>query len=211
MFVPTRRGAGDAEIIAWALALSTILWGIASALLLLVTIGVNGIGAEGLRLTGWHVQLWDSWLRPALTLREIRGTDIVPGLILSCLGAFIGAVIAGLMRVDGGHVRRLGEGKLGVDQNARVWSWFLHAASRGQIYRVRLKSGLVLIGQISEYSSDPGDDVQEIVMQGYSRMEDGELTAVTDSVGAIISRDDIEIVERMPYTVLDLERRMAES
>ena len=77
---------------------------------------------------------------------------------------------------------------------------FFQEAVEGRLYRIRLTSGDQLIGQVTAYSIDPSDDVQEIIVELYSRgSKDGATTAVTDARRLLVSRADIETIEQLRY------------
>jgi hypothetical protein len=84
-----------------------------------------------------------------------------------------------------------------------VWDWFLQA-QKGRIYRIKLKSGTTYHAQIGTWSADPNDDVQEIVMLTYARVEGDKLVPIKDAFAALVARDDIKMIEALPYTVDDL-------
>ena len=73
------------------------------------------------------------------------------------------------------------------------------------IYRVTVKSGRVFYGQISEYSTDPNEDSQKIVLRRYSRDVKGEHNSVpvSDSARMLISRADIELIEQLRLRLSD--------
>ena len=59
-----------------------------------------------------------------------------------------------------------------------------------------------LWGQVAAYSSDPSDDRQDIVLEYYSEVAaDGNATPVFASEAMILSRDDIETIERLRVTL----------
>jgi hypothetical protein len=177
-----------------------VIWLLASAVLVAVSGFLNWFWARSNYSAG--LDLWASWIKPAITKRDLSGTDLMPGLVLSGLGLVGGFLIAQFMSTEGGRTRIIRLGPVVIDLNPRVWGWFLQEPSQGWIYRVRLKGDRVLLGQISEYTTNPNDDVQEIVLRQYSTQgSDGELRPVGESLGALISRDDIEMIERLGYRV----------
>jgi len=106
------------------------------------------------------------------------------------------------MRTESGRVREfnLWHRRLRIDLNPRVWNWFLQEPTAGSLYRVTLKSGRYIVGQVAEYSVDPDDDVQEIVMQVYSEGPiGGNAVPVYESEGVLILRTDIEKIERLVH------------
>ena len=212
LFIPTRAAGGDAQVIAWSVAASALLWLLASAVL----VGVSAaIGTASYWWAGqaWNPDLWDRWIKPAISVKEVTGTDLLPGLVLSAVGVLLGFLGAVLMQLKGGRVRvihfwRLR--RLRFDLNPKVWSWFLQEPVKGMIYRVTLKSGRVFYGQISEYSTDPNDDSPEIVLRCYSQEVKGEPNSVpiNDSVGMLISRADIELIEQLRFRLSDDGKRI---
>jgi Family of unknown function (DUF6338) len=207
LFIPTRAAGGDAQVIAWSVAASALLWLLASAVL----VGVSAtIGVASYWWTGqaWNPDLWDRWIKPTITVKEVTGADLLPGLVLSALGVLFGFLGAVLMQLKGGRVRvihfwRLR--RLRFDLNPKVWSWFLQEPVKGMIYRVTLKSGRVFYGQISAYSTDPNDDSHEIVLRCYSQEVKGEPNSVpvNDSAGMLVSRADVELIEQLRFRLSD--------
>jgi Family of unknown function (DUF6338) len=166
-----------------------------------------------------HLDLFASWLGPSLTGRDFGFHSLGPGIVLSAF-AILGGLLAGMLMRKDGRLRvlnlgpfRIGRSSLGpirYDPNPRVWSSFI-ATEMGAVFRVTLKSGKVIVGQIAEYSSDPNDDVLEIVMSDYSiAPEDtAQLKPADGTSGVLIVRDDIELIERLshePLVVIEAPR-----
>jgi Family of unknown function (DUF6338) len=197
-FVPTRRGGGDISVLAWSIAWSAAIWLLGGFATVAISSGVNVECV--LNRTSCHLDLWSWWLRPALTDRQISPQDLFAGLALCAVGLVLGFAAAIVMRTESGRVREfnLFHRHLRIDLNPRVWNWFLQEPTRGSLYRVTLKSGRYMVGQVAEYSVDPDDDVQEIVMKVYSKgPAGGDALPVYESQGALILRADIEMIERL--------------
>ena len=196
-FVPTRRSDGDIAVVAWSIAASAGIW-LLGGLLVVIASPFVAFGYSAVSHHTMKVDLWANWLRPALTHREITPQDLTAGLVLCILGLVLGLLGAVAMRTEGGRVRafNLAGRDLRFDLNPRVWSWFFQEPTKGALYRVTLKSGRYLVGQIGEYSADPDDDIQEVVMRVYSEGPiGGTAEPVYDSLGLLISRDGIEKIE----------------
>lgn len=167
---------------------------------MLVAAAINGIGT----LLGQSLQLrlFESWILPALSFTAPSGQQLLPGIALNVLGAVSGVLTARALMQQGGRLRVLGRRRLVFNLNARVWNWFLQEPTPGgRLYRVTLKKGRQMVGQIAHYSVDPNDDVQDVVMEGYSVVEDGKLRPVKDAKAALINRADIELIEELEYVV----------
>ena len=205
VFVPSRRNEADTEVIIGSIAGSAAIWLAASVLLAGLSWLINWV-------TSWrghasNVDLFASWLAPSLTGRDFGFHSIGPGVVLSAL-AILGGVLTGMSIRKEGRLRvvKLGPIKIGrftfgpvrYDPNPRVWTSFI-ATERGAVFRVRLKSGKFIVGQIAEYSTDPNDDVLEIVMSDYSVAADdtSSLEPAEGTSGVLILRDDIELIERL--------------
>lgn len=204
--MPTRRGGGDISVLAWSIAGSAGIWLLGGFATVVISTAANIDCA--LARTPCQLDLWGSWLRPALTDREISPQDLAAGLALCILGLALGFATAIVMRTETGHVRNFNllHRHLRIDLNSRVWNWFLQEAVRGSLYRVTLKSGRYLVGQISEYSVDPDDDIQEIVMRIYSEGPiGGNADPVYESEGVLILRSDIATIERLSDRAKDPE------
>jgi uncharacterized protein DUF6338 len=215
VLVPTRRNAGDTEVVIGSIAGSAAIWIAASLVLAGVSSVINWVtswrgdtcGKHGHSACSWNVDLFTSWLAPSLTAHDFGFHSIGPGVILSAI-AIIGGIAAGIFMRKDGRLRvfevgplNLGPihfGRLRYDPSPRVWSAFI-ATEKGAVFRVRLKSGKFIVGQIEEYSTDPNDDVLEIVMSEYSiaKSENEQLVRSTDTSGLLILRADIELIERL--------------
>lgn len=199
-FVPSRRTEADAEVIVGSIAGSAAIWIVASLVLVAVTWLINGLGQRfHLR---WHVDLWNTWLVPSLTTHDFGLHSIAPGIILTAIAVMAGGIAALVMKKGGRVLRVIEFGPFRYDPNPRVWGWFM-ATEKGAIFRVRLKSGKVLVGQVEAYSSNPNDEVLEIVMKDYSIAPDDktDLTPVESTEGVLIVRDDIELIERLAVRI----------
>src|SRR5258708_4788629 len=198
-YVPSRRTEADAEVIVGGIAGSAGIWIVASLVLVATTWVVNVLGSR----VGqhWHVDLWNWWLAPSLTTRDFGLHSIAPGIVLTIVAVAGGGLAAFLMR-RGGRLRVVEIGPFRYDPNPRVWGWFL-ATEKGALFRIRLKSGRVIVGQVAAYSSNPNDEVLEIVMKDYSVAEDenSKLSPVDSSDGVLILRDDIELIERLAMEI----------
>jgi hypothetical protein len=180
---------------------SAILWTVVVAVALLV----DAAWAAVVHFTHWPgLDLWGVWIQPALTFRQATATDLVPGIVVNALAVFIGFVAARRMLHRGGRVRVFHFGGLTFDLNTRVFSWFLQKPEEGEVsvpeadpllFRVTMKSGTVFVGQIGQYSTDPNDDTQDIVLRKYSRVVGDNFEPVRGSHGALINRDAIEMIE----------------
>ncbi|MHB8689256.1 MAG: DUF6338 family protein [Candidatus Dormibacteraceae bacterium] len=207
VLVPSRRKAGDTEVLIGSIAGSAAIWIVAAAGLAAVAVLINWVTSwRGGK--SWHIDLFGSLLRPSLTAHEFGFQSIGPGVVLTVL-AITGGILAGAwMRKDGKlRVVKLGPLKLGrfklgevrFDPNPRVWSSFI-ATERGAVFRLRLKSGKFIVGQIADYSTDPNDDVLELTMSDYSIAESATspLEPADSKTEVLIRRDDIELIERLP-------------
>jgi Family of unknown function (DUF6338) len=151
------------------------------------------------------IDLWVAWIAPALRTTQVTETDLLPAVIVNVFGIATG--FAGSLLVTSGRSGRLRSFNLWhlrFDLTPRVWNWFFQEPVQGRLYRIRLTGGDQLIGQITAYSIDPSDDVQEIIVELYSRgPKDGATTAVTDARRLLVSRGEIETIEQLRYR-LDL-------
>ena len=185
-------------MLAWSIAWSADIWLLGGVATVAISASAN-VGCA-LSRTSCHLDLWSLWLRPALTDHEISPQDLVAGLALCGVGLLLGFAAAIVMRTENGRVREFNllHRHLRIDLNPRVWNWFLQEPGRGSLYRVTLKSGRYMVGQVAEYSVDPDDDLQEIVMRVYSEGPvGGTALPVYESDGALILRADIEKIERL--------------
>ena len=199
-FVPSRRTEADAEVIVGSIAGSAAIWIAASLILVSATWVINRLGWR--YHLEWHVDLWNDWLAPSLTAHDFGVHSLAPGIFLTAL-AVIGGVLAALAMKKGGRVLRVLElGPFRYDPNPRVWGWFM-ATEKGALFRVRLKTGKIIVGQVEAYSSNPNDEVLEIVMKEYSIAlgESVELKPVESTEGVLILRDDIELIERLAVEI----------
>jgi len=197
-FVPQRK-SGDAELLAWGIAVSAVIWAVVSVVLIAVSVVLNAISRALGAAT--HLDLWSSWILPSLVGSELVVTKLLPGFALSVLGIGLGMLAAHVLTDDQGRARHWVWGHLQSDLNPRVWTWFLQD-SPGQIYRITLKSGRVMVGQVTHYSMAVDDDCQELVLQVYSTGAPGQaLVPVREADAALISRDDIELLERLHLNV----------
>jgi hypothetical protein len=160
-------------------------------------------------VTRWpRVDLFNSWVTPTLRAHEFGPESVLPGIVLSALSFVGGGLYAGLLPKESGELRRFEVKRLGLrlrfDPNPRVWSSFMQVPDTGQWFRVVLKSGKVVVGQISKYSTDPNDDLQEIVMEEYgvAPSERADLVESEDSEGILISREEIEYIEKLTETLV---------
>jgi hypothetical protein len=174
--------------------------------LLWAVVSVSAIGISGLIRTGAHVlgqpsslDLWVAWIQPALKTTQVTETDLLPAVFVNLLGiatGFAGSLIVTARR--GGRLRSLNLWHLRLDLTPRVWNWFFQEPVQGRLYRIRLSSGDQLIGQITAYSINPDDDVQEIIVELYSRgSKEGPTRAVTDARRLLVSRSEIETIEQL--------------
>jgi Family of unknown function (DUF6338) len=199
--VPARRLGSDMELVATCIGLSAVLWIVASLALVAVSACWNLVG----HLSGvaGSVDLWQAWVAPALSSRSTQVADLLPGIVLSLLGGLFGLAVALLMRSGRGPNRVFRLGGLRWDVNPTVWTWFLQDRGPGDLYRIRLKTGTVLVGQVSEYSTDPTTSNQELVLRVYSRGPDQErrIVPVYDAETMLLARSDVETIERLSTQV----------
>jgi hypothetical protein len=206
MFVPTRRSTSEADVIIGSIALSAVIWSVASIAIVVVSALGSVIGSIGHL---WpQLDLFNLWIVPTLQAHEFGPKSVLPGILLSGVRFAAGIAWAGLVSSDSGRLYRRNLAfwrfRLRVDPNPRVWSWFLQVPTTGRLFRVTLKSGKVIVGQVAEYSVNPNDDLQELVMRVYGVAPDAgtDLQAAIDSQGVLVSRQDIELIE-------ELERNLA--
>ena len=177
--------------------MTALLWAIVS---------VSTVGISALIRTGAHVlgqpsslDLWVAWIQPALKTTQVTETDLLPAVFVNLLGialGFAGSLIVTSRR--GGRLRSFNLWHLRFDLTPRVWNWFFQEPVQGRLYRIRLSTGDQLIGQITAYSINPDDDVQEIIVELYSRgAKDGPTQAVTDARRLLVSRSEIETIEQL--------------
>ncbi len=177
--------------------MTALLWAIVS---------VSTVGISALIRTGAHVlgqpsslDLWVAWIQPALKTTQVTETDLLPAVFVNLLGialGFAGSLIVTSRR--GGRLRSFNLWHLRFDLTPRVWNWFFQEPVQGRLYRIRLSTGDQLIGQITAYSINPDDDVQEIIVELYSRGgKDGPTQAVTDARRLLVSRSEIETIEQL--------------
>ena len=103
---------------------------------------------------------------------------------------------------SGGRVRVFGIGRLTLNLNARVYAYFLQRPIAGSLYRITLANGNVFVGQVEAFSSDPNDDIQELILRDYSVLkEDRNLAPVSDAREMLIPRDAIATLERLIYQI----------
>jgi hypothetical protein len=144
-------------------------------------------------------------IKPSLSTKDVEAVNLLPAFALTALGGLLGYATAEWTRTEGGRIRVFHppKSKLQIDLNPRVWNWFLQEPQKGLLYRITFKGGnRVVMGQVTEYSSDPDDDVQELVMRFYSESKDGgTFQPVRDSKGMLVSRDDIEKIELLTTRV----------
>jgi hypothetical protein len=153
---------------------------------------------------GWTADFWPSWIGTALRPNSTLLEGIVPGLVLNAAAAAVGAGLAYWLLESGGRVRVLGRGRLVVNLNSRVFSWFLQQPAAGLFYRVRTVAGSVYVGQVHAFSPDPNDDVQDIVLRDYSVLgKDLKLQPVTDAKEILLERAQITSIERLVYRIPD--------
>jgi len=192
-------------VLAWSIAASAGIWLLGGFATVATSAAVNT--ACGLNSASCHVDLWTAWLRPALTDRDISPQDLSAGLLLCVIGLTLGFATAIVLRTESGRVRQFNllHRRLRIDFNPRVWNWFLQEPALGSLYRVTLKSGRYLVGQVAEYSVDPDDDIQEIVLRVYSEgPTGGNASPVYESAGVLLLRSDIEKIERLTTLAADL-------
>jgi hypothetical protein len=169
-------------------------------------VSVGAVGISALIRTGAHIlghsislDLWVAWIQPALKTTQVSETDLLPAMFVNLLGialGFAGSLIVTSRR--GGRLRSFNLWHLRFDLTPRVWNWFFQEPVQGRLYRIRLSSGDQLIGQITAYSINPDDDVQEIIVELYSRGgKDGPTHAVTDARRLLVSRSEIETIEQL--------------
>ena len=192
---------GDGRLVALSVAASAALWTAAT----LIAAGVSAVGNSASRLGGfhWNLDLFHNWITPALSRSADEDlTRLLPGLALSALSVVVGAAIAHWSLDESGRQRVVQlTSRIRIDPNARVWVWFLQA-SDAVLVRVKLTSGQCLVGQLTEYSDSPSDDVQEIVLNYYARVdESGTVSDVLDSTGILIPREQILSIERLAHHV----------
>jgi Family of unknown function (DUF6338) len=152
------------------------------------------------RSCSWPAQLiWVDRIQPALKTTQVTETDLLPAVFVNLLGVAVG--FAGSLIVTSrrsGRLRSFNLWHLRFDLTPRVWNWFFQEPVQGRLYRIRLSSGDQLIGQITAYSISPDDDVQEIIVELYSRGgKDGPTQAVTDARRLLVSRSEIETIEQL--------------
>ncbi len=176
--------------------MTALLWAIVS---------VSAVGASAL-IRSAHIlgqasslDLWVAWIQPALKTTQVTETDLLPAMFVNLLGiavGFAGSLIVTSRR--GGRLRSFNLWHLRFDLTPRVWNWFFQEPVQGRLYRIRLLSGDQLIGQITAYSINPDDDVQEVIVELYSRGgKDGPTHAVTDARRLLVSRSEIETIEQL--------------
>jgi hypothetical protein len=121
---------------------------------------------------------------------------------MNILGVVVGFAGSAVITTRRGRLRSLSLGHLRLDLTPRVWNWFFQEPTEGRLYRIRLTSGDQLIGQVAAYSINPDDDVQEILVELYSRgPKDGPTVAVTDALSLLVSRSEIDTVEQLRYAM----------
>jgi len=168
-------------------------------------VSVSAVGASAL-IRSAHIlgqasslDLWVAWIQPALKTTQVTETDLLPAMFVNLLGiavGFAGSLIVTSRR--GGRLRSFNLWHLRFDLTPRVWNWFFQEPVQGRLYRIRLLSGDQLIGQITAYSINPDDDVQEVIVELYSRGgKDGPTHAVTDARRLLVSRSEIETIEQL--------------
>lgn len=198
-FTPARRSDSDAVIVTSSIAATAAIWISASILLVVISVAIRGSG----ELLGRpvNIDLWISWLKPALKTKDVAGTDLIPAFVLDIAGTGLGLLAAHVTTGESGRLRRFQIGRVNFDLNPRVWNWFFQEPTKGRLYRIRLISGTVLIGQVTQYSIDPHDEVQELIMELYSRGEPNHqgTEAVTDAARLLLARDQIETIEQLRY------------
>ena len=147
------------------------------------------------------LDLWVAWIQPALKTTQVTETDLLPAVVVNILGIVAGFTSSLFVTARrGGRLRSFNLWHVRFDLTPRVWNWFFQEPVEGRLYRIRLTSGDQLIGQVTAYSIDPSDDVQEIIVELYSRgSKDGATTAVTDARRLLVSRADIETIEQLRY------------
>jgi hypothetical protein len=200
LFVPARRSAVDAEVIATSIAATAALWTIASILLIGASAAIRFISHAVGHPT--DVDLWTAWIQPALKTTQVTETDLVPAFVMNILGVLVGFVGSAIITTRRGRLRSLSLWHHRLDLTPRVWNWFLQEPTEGRLYRIRLSGGDQLIGQVAAYSINPDDDVQEILVELYSRgPKNGPTVAVTDAMNLLVSRSEIETVEQLRYAM----------
>ena len=213
LFVPQRQATSDTTVIAWSIAATALVWSVASALLVVVEWVIAFFGFAFNQ--NWHPDLWTAVIQPVLSFKSAFGTVLVTGLVLNVAAAGAGALLAGWAQTERHGIRifqlRWGPGfvkRLRFDLNPRVWNWFFQGeapetkepaepTSPRTIYRVTLSDRSVLIGEITEYSNDPNDDVVDLIIRGYSVWNNGQWVPVEDTTAALIKRDDILLIESL--------------
>ncbi len=147
------------------------------------------------------LDLWTAWIQPALKTTQVTETDLLPAIVVNLLGIAVG--FSGSLVVTsrlGGRLRSFNLWHLRFDLTPRVWNWFFQEPIEGRLYRIRLTNGDQLIGQVTSYSIDPGDDVQEVIVELYSRgPKEGPTNAVIDARRLLVSRAEIETIEQLRY------------
>lgn len=177
--------------------MTALLWAIVS---------VSAVGISAMIRTSAHVlgepsslDLWVAWIQPALKTTQVTETDLLPAVFVNLFGialGFAGSLIVTSRR--GGRLRSFNLWHLRFDLTPRVWNWFFQEPVQGRLYRIRLSSGDQLIGQITAYSINPDDDVQEIIVELFSRGgKEGPTQAVTDARRLLVSRSEIETIEQL--------------
>jgi hypothetical protein len=190
-----------------------LVWTVASAVLVIVewVIALFGFAFN----QNWRPDLWTAVIPPALSFKSPFGTVLVTGLVLNLAAAAAGALLAGRALTDrrGIRVLRLRRGpgfvkRLRFDLNPRVWNSFFQGETPETkepaapqvprtLYRVTLSDRSVLIGEITEYSNDPNDDVVDLIIRDYSVWAKGQWIPVDDTTAALINRDDILLIESL--------------
>lgn len=174
----------------------------ASAVAVVASWIVDSVGV--LSRTGWHADFWPTWVGSALTLKQPLLLNLAPGIVLNMLAAVLGGLAAHAVLESGGRVRVFGIGRLKLNLNARIFTYFLQQPVGGALYRVQLSDGSRYVGQVGAFSSDPNDDVQDVILRDYSHLDAANtLKPVADSREMLITRAVISTIELLIYRIPD--------
>lgn len=197
LLTPVKLASEDARIVTFSIAVSAVIWMMATVAVGIVSVLLHV--ATHRALGGLPGSLWTSWFADLLGTAPGAPIRLLPGVIVNILGAALGFGFARYLTEPSGRLRRFSLGRVSFDLNPAVGIWYFQDPDKGRFYLVTMKTGRRFVGAIKNFWLDPHEVQQDLVFVNYSEVGlDGHLSPVTHVDDLLVSRADIDWIEKFP-------------